>query len=64
MIYSGHESGAVMGWSDIEVHMTCDLLYKHQRRVTCIQGLDMGRHIQSALQKTDTDNEFLVSVSS
>ena len=33
-----------MCWQDIEDGVTCDLLYKHDRRVTSIAGLDMGRY--------------------
>ena len=32
-----------MCWQDIEDGVTCDLLYKRDRRVTSIAGLDMGR---------------------
>lgn len=40
IIYSGHRNGNIMGWQNIEDGVTCDLIYKHDRRVTSIAGLD------------------------
>lgn len=41
VIYSGHRNGNIMGWQNVEDGVTCDLIYKHDRRVTSITGLDM-----------------------
>ena len=43
IIYSGHRNGNIMGWQNIEDGVTCDLIYKHDRRVTSIAGLDTGK---------------------
>ena len=45
VIYSGHRNGNVMSWQNIEDGVNCELEYKHDRRVTSITGLDMGRYI-------------------
>ncbi|XP_053399893.1 uncharacterized protein LOC123557594 [Mercenaria mercenaria] len=41
VIYSGHESGQVISWKNIEEDLHYHVLYKHHRRVTSIAGLDM-----------------------
>lgn len=40
-IFTGHESGAVMCWKNIDCGLTCDILYRHHKRVTSISSLDM-----------------------
>lgn len=42
VLYSGHESGAVMSWEDIDEELKSETMYMHHRRVTSIAGLDMG----------------------
>ncbi|KAL4230646.1 hypothetical protein ACF0H5_011023 [Mactra antiquata] len=41
VIYSGHDSGNVISWSDINEDKKFRVLYKHYKRVTCIGGLNM-----------------------
>lgn len=42
VLYSGHESGAVVSWENIDEELKSETMYLHHRRVTSIAGLDMG----------------------
>ncbi|XP_052792559.1 uncharacterized protein LOC128226637 isoform X2 [Mya arenaria] len=41
VVYSGHDSGLVMSWENVEADLHCETLYRHHRRVTYLTGLDM-----------------------
>ncbi|KAK3600513.1 hypothetical protein CHS0354_028713 [Potamilus streckersoni] len=49
MIFSGHASGSVICWKNLESQMECDVIIKHQRPVTSITGLNMYDNVDDIL---------------
>lgn len=60
-IYSGHRNGKVLCWQDIEDGVTCDVLYRHDRLVTGLAGLDMVTNTDALL--SGAGNNVIVSSS-